>query len=130
MMWSCPQLGTYWEEVIDILCRVTNRQIDPNMGACMLHWFPHTNKTKVTSKFLDLGLLLAKRELTKNWKSRQGPNVEHWKAELTKWAASESTVRFQLARRFNSEKALEAAQAWEALVALLLIPEPESEKNH
>lgn len=64
MLWDCPKLLTYWGEVIALVGDITERNVELAPGPCLLHWFPHTSKTKITSKFLDLGLVLAKREIT------------------------------------------------------------------
>lgn len=111
MFWDCPALTDYWEEVTDTLAEVTDRDLDPTMAYCILHWFPHTVKTKITSKFIDLGLLLAKRLITIRWKDRHAPSTHVWKAELIKWAESEGTLRFQIAARTHSEKALDRVRA-------------------
>lgn len=81
MMWGCPQLGTYWEEVVALLQDITTRDIKLTIGLCLLHWFPHTTKNKVTSKFIDLGLLLAKREITLHWKAQKDPSFRRWQTE-------------------------------------------------
>lgn len=87
-------MGTYWDDIGELLGSITDRRLEFDVSTCLLHWFPHTTKTKVTSKFIDLGLLLAKREIT-HWKSQEGPSIRRWKVELVKWAESEGTIRMQ-----------------------------------
>lgn len=72
---------------------------------------------------IDLGLLLAKREITSHWKSKQSPSFHRSHTEFRKWADCEGIIRLQLATRAHSEKTLEMARAWEALVVLLKAPE-------
>ena len=72
MMWRCPHLASYWEEITDTLAEITLGEALCTPGHCLLHFFPHTAKTKVTSKFQDLALILAKREIIS---SRDGPDV-------------------------------------------------------
>lgn len=127
MIWGCPLLASYWTEVVDLLNAVTDRDLGLALGPCVLHWFSHTAKTKITSKFLDMGLLLAKREITMHWKARGAPGVARWKKEFVKWVECDGIVRLQLAKRSGSERALEAARAWEQLVGLLKDPDSDSE---
>lgn len=119
ILWSCDRLREYWEEVVACVNHITDRTLTLDMSTCILLWFPHTSRTKVTSKFGDLAFILAKREITLHWKAPGGPNITRWKNTLLKWARSEGTLRLQLARRTQNDKALEAARAWEALVLSL-----------
>ncbi|XP_078502484.1 uncharacterized protein LOC144757098 [Lissotriton helveticus] len=119
MLWSCSALASYWSMVGDTLKEITGRTLQFDIAVALLHWFPHTPKTRVTSKFIDMGLILAKREITRRWKARVGPTGAKWRTEFLKWAEGESTLRYQLARRQQNEKALDAAQAWETLVQAL-----------
>lgn len=41
MMWSFPQLGTYWEEVGNLLRKITDRQIDADIGTFTTLVSPH-----------------------------------------------------------------------------------------
>lgn len=129
MMWSCPLLDSYWEDIAAALAAITDRDIKPTMAHCILHWFPHTSKNKITSKFIDLGLLLGKRNITTHWKATQGPSLARWKAEFIKWAECEGVVRLQLAHRAGSDKAKDGARAWEALVVALKTPEEEDDPD-
>lgn len=129
MFWDCVGLGGYWKEVVELLNHITERTLTPDMGLCLLLWFPHTARMKITSKFIDLGLILAKREITMYWKSVKGASVVRWRAGFLRWARSEGTLRLQQARRSNNDKALEAAWAWEALVVSLQSPNLELEEE-
>ena len=93
---------------------VTLKDVPCTPGHCLLHWFPHTSKTKVTSRFQDLALVLAKSEITRNWKSSTGPELTSWRKELLKWAGFEGVILMMEAKRGRG--CLEVARAWEALI--------------
>lgn len=73
-----------------ILSDLTDRELGPTMAHCILHWFPHTSKNKMTRKCIDLGRLLAKRNITSHWKAKQVPTK--WNAEILK---CEGVIRLQ-----------------------------------
>lgn len=118
MFWDCPLLRGFWGEVLAKLTEVTERDLQTTLGVCLLHWFPHTSRNKTTSKFLDLGLVLAKREITSHWKASTAPSVARWLSDFTKWEDCEGTLRLQLARRTDNNKFWESARACVALVDL------------
>lgn len=54
MFWECPILSAFREEVLKTVETVTDREIPHTPSHCLLGWFPHIAKTKVTGKFQDL----------------------------------------------------------------------------
>ena len=60
--------------------------------ACILH-IQHTHKKNRTiTRFIDLGLLLAKRLITKHWKDEVAGGIEAWRGSMMVWAQAESTT--------------------------------------
>ena len=62
-------------------------------------------------------LLVAKRQITRRWKSRVGPGVQMCRRELLKWTIAEATtLHRELVRGLH---ALEIPQAWDTLLVAL-----------
>lgn len=97
MMWSCPSLENYCQEVTREVARIIEREVPHTPEHVLLNMFPHTAKTKVTDKFPDLALMLAKRERTSKWKAPNG--LRRLKQELEKWASCEGRIVLRDARR-------------------------------
>ena len=114
MMWTCPHITEYWAEVLNTLTKITERLIPCTPLQCLLHGFPRTAKNKNTSRFLDLALVLAVREITQHWKAKRGPQYEKWRGETIKWAACEGRIN----RRERGQRggAMESVDAWDLLV--------------
>ena len=127
MIWNCPHNTDYWQEVSDTLARITERAIPCTPLSCLLHDFSHTAKNKTTSKFLDLALVLALREITRNWKSKRGPQCNKWRDEVIKWATCEGKV----IRRERRQKGKPvAADGWDTMVTELQdLNNPEKEEG-
>ncbi|KAJ1135334.1 hypothetical protein NDU88_001774 [Pleurodeles waltl] len=49
-------------------------------------------KLKVTSRFLDLGLVVAKHLITRKWQVPEPPTYEAWAHSISFWASAEYTV--------------------------------------
>mgnify|MGYP002804572179 CR=1 FL=1 len=105
----------YWMAIMTTLGEITLRDNPCTPGHCLLHWFPHTPKNKITSKFLDLALILAAREITRNWKSRLGPQIGTWVRELIKWASCEGVALMRESKGKN-KGSIDKVRAWDALV--------------
>ena len=114
MIWNCPQITSYWVEITTAIGEITIRDNPCTPRHCLLHWFPHTAKTKTTSRFQDLALVLAKREITKNWKLNTGPKVSNWRREFIRWAECEGASLMREAKRKRGNE--EMAREWETLV--------------
>lgn len=107
---------------------VTEKTILCSPAHCLVSWFPHTSKTKVSNKFQDLAFTLAKREITRCWKAPGGPRIAIWEIEFERCAGYEGGVLLREARR--GVGSIEVVRAWESLVDSLKDPEPESGKSH
>ena len=121
MMWECPHLVSYWVDITDILKEITLREIPCTPAYCLLHWFPRSIKYKVTSRFIDLALILAKREITRNWKARTGTTVLLRKREFIRWADCEGAGLMREAKMGRGN--IDMARAWEALLEELKFPD-------
>lgn len=51
MLWSCPSLKNVWKESTRIADAVIVKEVPASPGHCLLSYFPHTSKTKVTIDF-------------------------------------------------------------------------------
>ena len=61
MIFTCPVIVDYWEEVITTLEVMLDSQGQLEPQSCLLGLFPCSKKKNVGNRFLDLALLLAKR---------------------------------------------------------------------
>ncbi|KAJ1164868.1 hypothetical protein NDU88_005301 [Pleurodeles waltl] len=68
---------------------ITGRKLAITPAVALLGSFPRPHSKKVTNKFIDLALILARREITMHWKDPRGPRALTWKDTLTKWAEAE-----------------------------------------
>lgn len=72
MLWNCSNMTPYWVRITAILTDLTEQHHWPTLDCCILGLFPRPKNTRVTSRFVYTALLLAKRILTKHWKSHSG----------------------------------------------------------
>lgn len=79
MLWECPSLQGYWSVIADVLSRCTERNIPFRWETCILHLYSRSKKHKVTPRFLDVGLAIAKRLITRRWKA---PHVLPWRQSV------------------------------------------------
>ena len=92
MFWDCPTVTGFGEEVVVIINQAMDRALNCSLWDCMLGMFPRPGPKKATNRFIDLALIVATRQITHQWKSKNGPRCEPWKAELKKWVGAESTA--------------------------------------
>ncbi|KAJ1215883.1 hypothetical protein NDU88_003490 [Pleurodeles waltl] len=92
MVCSCPSLCSYWRVVIDNLSDCTSRQIPFTSKACILGLFPRSKRHRAEVRFTDLGLIVAKRLVTRRWKSPGPLPVQAWRCSLEVWAGAEGTA--------------------------------------
>lgn len=76
MLWFCTSISTYWQEVIAALEICINKTITRTWEVCILGLYPRSKKNRATSRFTDLGLVVAKRLITKRWKHTDPPVVK------------------------------------------------------
>ncbi|KAJ1215618.1 hypothetical protein NDU88_003226 [Pleurodeles waltl] len=58
----------------------------------MLGLFPRGKRHRATVRFTDLGLITAKRLVTRRWKSSDPPSVQAWKCSFEVWARAEGAA--------------------------------------
>lgn len=114
MLWSCPALTLYWETVSTHLARCTDRTLAWTWEVCILGLYKRQKKHRATNRFIDLGLITAKRLITKRWKSTDPPPAQAWYQSMSCWAHAEGvSLRREDAlgwRRFP------VAAAWDAIL--------------
>ncbi|KAJ1210138.1 hypothetical protein NDU88_005506 [Pleurodeles waltl] len=94
-----------------------SRPVPFTWESCILGLFPRDLRNRAAARFLDLGLIMAKRLITRRWKSADPPVERAWKSLFEVWACAE---RVALAR----EDALGLRKyplsvSWEAMLACL-----------
>ena len=89
MIWEFPTLPEYWKGVRSVIRQTTDRDIGHSPWECVLGMIPRPGTSKVTSRFIDLALIVAKLQITRQWKCRTGPKWGAWTKELLKWARAE-----------------------------------------
>lgn len=92
MLWACHKLTTYWEIITTHLAQCTDRTLQWNWEICLLGLYRRQKKHKVTNRFIDLGLIVAKRLITKRWKAPDPPPARAWYHSMICWAQAESVA--------------------------------------
>ncbi|KAJ1120369.1 hypothetical protein NDU88_008539 [Pleurodeles waltl] len=97
--WLCGQkkssivrLGPNWREVVDNLSNYTACRIPFTWEASILGLFPRSKRHRAEVRFTDLGLIVARRLVTRRWKSSDPPPVQAWKRSLEVWAGAEEVA--------------------------------------
>ena len=72
---------------------------------------------KVFTPFIHLALIVAKRQITQQWKSQNALRWEGWKEELIKWARAEGTALHREMERGLRKP--ETPQAWDVILLAL-----------
>lgn len=124
MVWSCTSLAGFWEEVIEYINGIILRDILCTPLVCLLGGYTCPKNKKSTTRLTDLGLILAKRELTMHWKSAHGPQIARWRKEIIKWASLENAVLFREIKRGRAK--IHRVKVWEHLVNSLLASEADT----
>ncbi|KAJ1166806.1 hypothetical protein NDU88_007202 [Pleurodeles waltl] len=92
MRWSCPPLCCYWKAVVGCLSECTARRVPFTWEACILGLFPKGNRHRAEVRFMDLGLITAKRLVTRMWKSSGPLSVQACKCSFEVWAGAEGVA--------------------------------------
>lgn len=92
MLWSCPELQTYWHTVAETLTRSTGIEVALTWEVCILSLCKRTKTNKTQTRFCDLGLITATRLITKTWTRAEPPQIPHWHKSLDCWARAESVA--------------------------------------
>ncbi|KAJ1090471.1 hypothetical protein NDU88_003603 [Pleurodeles waltl] len=88
------------------------------METCLLGLFGRPRPKKAGDGFIDLALTLAKRRISMSWKSAEGPCIQDWTQDVTRWGRAEVTVLKREESRGIRHKPLaslwaEVMDAWE-----------------
>ena len=86
-------------------------------GAIALGIFKQPKQSKLSTKFINLALILALKLITGSWKSKNAPRFRHWNTEFIHWAKAEYTLLFT-----DESKGLRKypiASGWDALILQL-----------
>lgn len=89
MLWDCPRLGHYWSVVHAVLQTTTLTTHNNTLEYYLLGLPPKKAKNTPVTRFLNLALLLAKRNITMRWKSKSAPSLLNWQTETLKWGKAE-----------------------------------------
>ena len=115
MFWYCPRVRQYWLEITTKLSHCTERQVTHTWEMCILGLMHRDKKHKATSRFIDLGLLTAKRLITKRWKSPEPPSATAWAMSMTNWAQAESAALHT--EDTNKLRKYPIAENWDAILS-------------
>ncbi|KAJ1093105.1 hypothetical protein NDU88_006214 [Pleurodeles waltl] len=69
-----------------------DRPLQLTWEVCILGLFPRNMRLKATFHFLDLGLVVAKRIITRKWWSPEPLTFEAWARSFSVWAGAECTA--------------------------------------
>lgn len=117
MLWSCPTLSHYWCRITETLSRCTGVDLPNTWEICILGLYKRTRTNRTGCRFRDLGLIVAKRLITKRWKQRDPPEALHWELSMEVWAQAESTSLHR--EETAGLRKYPIAQAWDAMLRLL-----------
>ncbi|KAJ1083664.1 hypothetical protein NDU88_003819 [Pleurodeles waltl] len=92
MLWSCPPLCCYWKAVVECLSECTTRRVPFTWEVCILGLFPRGKRHRAEVQYTDLGLITAKRLVTRSWKSSDPPSVQAWKCSFEVWVGAEGVA--------------------------------------
>lgn len=75
--WACPKIRLYWQEIRQIISKVTNEEVDDDPWSCLFH--VNTKKGKKYKNSLIPQLLnAAKGIIPKKWRETASPTIREW----------------------------------------------------
>lgn len=89
MIWSCPRLAHYWAGVQKILHDIAPLNNDDSPEHCLLGLRVKSTNSDPVRKFMNLALILAKRNITMKWKATKPPSIVDWHKEMVRWGRAE-----------------------------------------
>lgn len=92
MLWSCHRIQHYWSEIYNILHGIAPLVGDDLPEHCILGVGTSGTKKGPICKFLNLALILAKRNITMKWKASTAPSLMSWYNEMVRWGRAEGTA--------------------------------------
>lgn len=99
MVWACPQLGTYWNGIAEILVEAAGTLVAPQAPHFIVSITKHNACHKNLNRFLDLEPDFAKRKLAMTWKSSMGPSMHTWLLDLRRTLVAEQETQLTNATR-------------------------------
>ncbi|KAJ1169437.1 hypothetical protein NDU88_001330 [Pleurodeles waltl] len=92
--WHAVELYTLGDLYDDVGClsECVSRPVRFTWESCILGLFPRNTRNGAAARFLDLGLLPAKRLISRWWKSSDPPVVRAWKSSFEVWAGAEGVA--------------------------------------
>ena len=66
-------------EVVGCINEATDRTLACSLVECILGGFHRPAPKKATNKFIDLALIMANRQITRYWKSKNGASLNAWR---------------------------------------------------
>ena len=104
MVWQCPVIADAWEIVLDNIADITESAIPNTPNSCLLGIRRVNKQNRYRNKFLDLALVLYKRQIAMNWKASKAPEIKIWLKILLKWSQAEVEAMLdQTGREGNPE---------------------------
>lgn len=91
MIWDCPKLGHYWKVIHEVLQNTTQMAHNNTLEHYILGITPRRTKNTPVTRFINLALLIAKRNITMRWKSKTSPSLLDWHTETLKWGKAEGS---------------------------------------
>ena len=82
VIWSCPRIQEYWEAVIQCLNEVVKYEEPKSVKLCILNIWDATDQNRMQKIWYALGLMIAKRNIAKNWGAEVMPSLYEWKKDL------------------------------------------------
>ncbi|KAJ1163576.1 hypothetical protein NDU88_004034 [Pleurodeles waltl] len=78
--------------MVGCLSECVSRPVPFTWESCILGLFPRDTRNRAAARFLDLGLITAKRLITRRWKSSDPPVERAWKSSFEVWAGTEGVA--------------------------------------
>lgn len=89
MLWSCVNLQTYWNNIIQITSAVCGVSLDSGPRVWILGDVMFLKLNSCRKYFVLLASSAGKKCILKNWKSMEPPNQKHWINELLSYCTTE-----------------------------------------
>ena len=80
MTWSCPSLQDFWNGITRIISRVLDREIELTPRSALLGILFDLGGRRGERAFIGMATMIAKRDIARNWMSREAPKLSVWKA--------------------------------------------------
>lgn len=82
IFWDCPVIFEYWKDIKNEIEKIMKREIPSSMLLYLLGVIPVDLFTADQRYILHILLLVAKKNVTANWKNVKSPTVAEWKQRL------------------------------------------------